>query len=101
MVKENFDNLQAMLLKRILEWGDLSQEGKEIMIKAIAQALPVYIMAVFKLPMSICDDLTKLIRDFQWGFERGRRKAHWISWDVLIRSKPHGGMWFRDMWIFN
>jgi hypothetical protein len=92
MSKEKFDSLQAMLSKRILQWGDLSQGGKEIMIKAIAQALPIYFMAVFKLPMSVCDDLTKLIPDFWWGSERGRRRAHWITWDVLIRSKPHGGM---------
>jgi hypothetical protein len=51
--------------------GDLSQGGKEIMIKAIHQALPIYIMEVLKLPMSVCDDLTKLIRYFWWGSERG------------------------------
>ena len=71
------------------------------MIKAVAQALPTYIMGVFKLPIFVCNDLTKLIRDFWWGSERGRRKMHWISWDLLVRSKPHGGMGFRDMRIFN
>jgi hypothetical protein len=71
------------------------------MIKAVAQALPTCIIGVFKLPMSVCDDLTKLIQDFWWGAARGKRKTHWVSWDVLIRSKPHGGLGFRDMRIFN
>ena len=101
MNKGKFDNLQSKLSKRLLQWGDLSQGGKEIMIKAVAQALTTYIMGVFKLPLSVCDDLTKLIRNFWWGAERGKRKTHWVSWDMMIRSKPHGGMGFRDMRIFN
>jgi hypothetical protein len=101
MSRSKFDNFQAKLAKRIIQWGDLSQGGKEIMIKAIAQALPTYIMSIFKLPMGVCDDLTKLIRDFWWGSERGKRKTHWVSWDILVRSKPHGGMGFKDMRFFN
>jgi hypothetical protein len=69
--KEKIDKLEAMLSKRILQWGHLSQGGNEIMIKAVAQALPIYIMSVFKLPISVCDNLTKLIRDFWWGSEWG------------------------------
>jgi hypothetical protein len=101
MNRGKFDSLQAELSKRIMQWNDLSQGGKEIMIKAVAQALPTYIMGVFKLPMSVCDDLSKLIQNFWWGAERGKRKTHWVSWDVLCRSKPHGGMGFRDMHLFN
>jgi hypothetical protein len=52
-------------------WGDMSQGGKEIMIKSVAQAL-----ATYKLPMSLYDELTKLDRDFWWGVEKGHRKVH-------------------------
>jgi hypothetical protein len=76
MCKDKFDNLQSMLAERLLKWGDLSQGGKQIIIKVVAQALPIYIMGVFKLAMSVRDDLTKLIRDFWWGAERGKRKTH-------------------------
>jgi hypothetical protein len=76
MGKDKFDNLQAMLAERLFKWGDLSQGGKEIIINVVAQALPIYIMGVFKLAMSVRDDLTKLIRDFWWGAERGKRKTH-------------------------
>jgi hypothetical protein len=99
--KGKLEVIQAKLVKRLMLWGDLTQGGKEIMIKAMAQALPTFIMSVFKLPMALCDDLTRLIRDFWWGSERGKRKMHWVSWDVLVRPKPHGGMGFRDMRIFN
>jgi hypothetical protein len=74
MSRGKFEPLQAKLVKRLMMWGDLSQGGKEILIKAVAQALPTYIMGVFKLPFSLCDDLTRLIRDFWWDAERGKRK---------------------------
>jgi hypothetical protein len=47
-------NLRAQLTKRLLMWGDgnLAQAGREVFIKAVAQALPTYIMGVFKLPFS-------------------------------------------------
>jgi hypothetical protein len=38
MNRGKFQNLQAKPAKRILLWGDLSQGGKEVMIKDVAQA---------------------------------------------------------------
>jgi hypothetical protein len=87
----------------LIEWCDglLAQSAREVLIKAISQALPTYVMGVFKLPMSVCDDLTKLICDYWWGVEQGKRRTHWISWPKLNRSKEQGGLGFRDMRLFN
>jgi hypothetical protein len=40
------------ILQRIEEWKEkmLSIGGKEILIKAVIQSIPVYIMSVFLLP---------------------------------------------------
>lgn len=66
--KGRFQNLQASLTKRLLQWGDgfLAQPEKEMLIKSAAQALPTYIMGVFKLPFFVCDDLTRMVRNFYW-----------------------------------
>lgn len=42
----------------------LSQVGKEILIKAIIQAIPIFFMSVFKLPRMLCKEITLLIPDF-------------------------------------
>jgi hypothetical protein len=78
-----FDSvLQEQLTKRILVWdGNNSQGGKEMLIKAVAQSIPTYLMGVFKLPMAICDDLTRMIQNFWWGSKEGKRKTHWKGWD--------------------
>jgi hypothetical protein len=103
MSKDKFQSLQAKLAKCLVEWDDnhKSQAAKEILIKAIAQAIPVYVMSVFKLPLGLCDELTKMIRRYWWGAEKGRRKTHWIAWDIMLRPKSHGGIGFRDMRLFN
>jgi hypothetical protein len=103
MHKGRFQNLQQRLLKRMMIWGDgvPSQAGKETLIKSIAQAIPTYIMGIFKLPRAVCDDLTRMIRNYWWGSSQGKRKTHWISWDKITLSKDQGGLGFRNLRVFN
>jgi hypothetical protein len=66
MSKVKLHSLQAKMIKRLIDWGEkyLSLGGKEILIKAVAQDLPTYVMIVFKMPLSVCDDLTKMVRSY-------------------------------------
>jgi ribonuclease HI len=101
--KEKLQSIQAKLGKRLIGYEDnfMTQAAKEVLIKAVAQALPVYLMGVFKLPYGLCDELTKMIRNFWWGAENGQRKAHWIAWEKLLRPKDRGGIGFKDLRLFN
>ncbi|KAI4973134.1 hypothetical protein ZWY2020_028842 [Hordeum vulgare] len=71
------------------------------MIKSVAQGIPTYIMGVFKLPASVCEDLSRLVRNLWWGAKEGKRKTHWKSWDKVCESKSRGGLGFRDFRLFN
>lgn len=42
----------------------MSQAAKEVNIKAVVQALPTYVMGVFKLNIGFCEKYEKTIRDF-------------------------------------
>jgi hypothetical protein len=57
----------------------MSMGAKEVLIKLVVQAIPTYVMGVFKLPVSICEELTQLIRYFWWGEDGGQRKVHWVA----------------------
>ena len=70
MTRGKFQSIQEKMVKRIVLWGEGSQGGKEVLIKAVAQALPTFLMGVFKLPDGLCEDLTKMIRNFWWGRHR-------------------------------
>lgn len=78
----------------------MSAAAKDVLIKAVAQALPTYIMSVFKLPLLLWDNVTSIIRDFWWG-AKGRRRTAWIAWTELTKRKNQGGLGFKDLRIFN
>ena len=72
-----------------------------MLIKAVAQAIPTYTMNCFKIPDSLCDELTSLIRNFWWSQKQNERKMAWISWDKLCEPKAADGMGFRQLKQFN
>ena len=79
----------------------LSQAGREILIKAVVQAIPTYTMSYFKLLLGLCNELESLIRKFWWGQRGDRHKIHWVKWETLTQSKSVGGMGFKDLALFN
>lgn len=86
---------EASRVKNILKGNHLSKVGKEILIKAVAQAVPSNATSCFKLPDSLCEDIERLIRRFE-------RKIHWVSWSKLcMTKKKEGGIGFRDLKAFN
>ncbi|KAE8770008.1 retrotransposon protein [Hordeum vulgare] len=58
MHKGRFESLQSRLSKCLVDWSERysSFASKEVLIKAVAQAIPVYVMSIFKLPLCVCDD---------------------------------------------
>ena len=79
----------------------LSEAGKEILLKTIASAIPVYPMNVFKLPKGVCEEIEKLFAEYWWSKGTGRRSMHWMSWKRVSVPKKEGGIGFRDIENFN
>jgi hypothetical protein len=79
----------------------LSQAGREVLTKAVIQAIPTYAMSCFKFPAGLCDEICSLANRFWWGQWDGGRKIHWLSKQKLAQSKSEGGMGFRDLHLFN
>ena len=103
MKGDRFQYLKERMSKRLKNFSEknMSSAAKEILIKSVAQALPTYIMGVFKIPFGLCDDLTSIIRNFWWGAEDGRRKTAWIAWEEMVQKKCCGGLGFKDLRLFN
>uniref|UniRef100_A0A453S5H7 Reverse transcriptase zinc-binding domain-containing protein n=3 Tax=Aegilops tauschii subsp. strangulata TaxID=200361 RepID=A0A453S5H7_AEGTS len=103
MKDANFQPFMDRFMKRCSDWDGrfMSFAAKEVHVKSIVQSLPVFTMGVFKLSVGFCDKYERLIREFWWGEEEGRRKVHWTAWDQLVKPKRAGGIGFRDMQIFN
>ncbi|KAG7588745.1 Reverse transcriptase domain [Arabidopsis suecica] len=98
-----FGFIRDKLKDRMSGWyaKTLSQGGKEILLKSIAMALPVYAMTCFKLPISLCKNLTSVMMDYWWNNLQHEKKIHWISWQKLAMPKLLGGIGFKDLQCFN
>lgn len=99
----SFNYIKSRIWSRMNGWKEkfLSHAGKEILIKAVLQAIPTYTMSVFKLPITLCREINMLFCKFWWGHMENRDQMAWMSWKGLGRSKNSGGLGYRDLESFN
>jgi len=72
------------------------------MIKFVLQAIPSYVMSIFRLPNTLLDEIEKMMNAFWWGHGgTSNRGLRWLSWEKLSVHKNHGGMGFKDLAAFN
>lgn len=101
--RKAFNQIKDQVGRKIAVWKGklLSHVDKEILIKAVAQAMPTYTMSCFKIPDTLCKELNSMISNFWWGQKEKERKMAWVSWEKLCAVKTEGGMGFRDLKAFN
>ncbi|XP_057444455.1 uncharacterized protein LOC130736669 [Lotus japonicus] len=98
-----FSFVKDRVWKKLKGWKEksLSKAGREVLVKAVAQSIPSYVMSCFLLPDGICSDIEGMISRFYWGGDVTKRGMHWLSWKSLCKSKDRGGIGFRDFKKFN
>ncbi|XP_071683374.1 uncharacterized mitochondrial protein AtMg00310-like [Lolium perenne] len=98
-----FAYLKDRIWKRIQGWMErmLSKVGKEILIKACAQAIPIFAMTCFDITKGLCDDINSMICRHWWAYQDNDHKMHWLSWDKLTLPKKEGGLGYKDLHAFN
>ncbi|XP_038713450.1 uncharacterized protein LOC120007323 [Tripterygium wilfordii] len=77
--KDIFQVVKDKIGTKLKGWKErcLSKRGKEILIKAIAQAIPICTMSCFKLPSSLCND--QYLARFWWSDSTDKHEIHWWS----------------------
>ena len=58
-----------------------------MLIKAVLQNIPSYLMVIFKLLASLYDELRSISIQFWWGSSKGSRKIAWVKWDKICEPK--------------
>lgn len=69
--KAIFAFLKERIWKKLNGWKEKlsSRPGKELLIKAIAQAIPTYMMSIFRIPDGLLDETHSLLVRFWWGLK--------------------------------
>jgi hypothetical protein len=98
-----FSYIQDRVWKMLKGWKEknLSFAGRATLIKAVAQAIPTYLMSNYLIPKGLCHNMESMISNFWWGSNVDRKKIHWINWKKTCKQKQDGGMGFRDLSTFN
>lgn len=87
-----FEFIKEKIWKRIQGWKEkcLSKTGKEILIKSVAQAIPIYAMACFDLMKGLCDSISQLICKYWWSQDNNEKMMHWVGWEKMKLGKEEG-----------
>lgn len=101
--QQAFLPIKETIWNRISNWKTkfLSQAGKEILLKAVAQTIPTYSMQLFLLPKSLLWGINAMMQRFWWRHQEHEKGIHWMKWERMGVSKSHEGMGFRDLESFN
>lgn len=100
-----FSYLKDKASRRIQAWQvkPLSQAGKTILIRNVAQAIPTYNMSCFLIPKTIFQELEQIFNNYWWrsGQAGSQNGLNWLSWNSLSTAKSKYGMGFRNLYGFN
>ncbi|XP_022032949.1 uncharacterized protein LOC110934063 [Helianthus annuus] len=96
MVYDIFESRLALWKSALLSMG-----GRTTLIRSVLQSLPCYFFSLYKAPVKVVKDLEGMIRKFLWGGSSVGNKTHWVSWDIVARSKDKGGLGLKKLCNIN
>ena len=64
--KASFSYIKERVWRKLQGWEGklLFQAGREVLLKAVIQAIPTYTMGCFKIPIGLCNEIEVLIKKF-------------------------------------
>lgn len=66
----------ALTKDKVWDWKNiyLSQAGKEILLKLVAQVVPTYSMSLLLCPKKLCKDIAILMSSFWWCYGKKEKR---------------------------
>ncbi|CAL1363270.1 unnamed protein product [Linum trigynum] len=97
--QHTFQYIEDKMLRRLQIWKSqsMSLAAKEIVLKSVAFASPIYAMSSFRFPSLFCRRLNGHLARFWWAQQDRESGMKWTSWRALCRPKIAGGLGFRDL----
>lgn len=101
--KEAFGFLSDRVQSKIHAWcnKDLSKAGKITLLKTSAQTTPTFLMSLFLIPDTICEEIEKKMNAFLWGGGINNKGVKCISWKRMCMPKEYGGLGLKELRKFN
>lgn len=92
-----FKCIKDRIWRRLSSWTMqfLSKAGKEILIKAVVQAIPTYLMSCFKLPISLVAEINRMVGKFWWSKMGNKKAIHWVVGLIFVNLNLMGVLVFK------
>lgn len=89
--------------KKLKGWKmkHLSFAGRHVLAQSVLSAIPLYGMQTKLVPMGVCNQMDKMIRNFLWDGDGTSKKCSLVIWEEVIKSKGNGGLGMRGMHDMN
>nr|GEU75893.1 RNA-directed DNA polymerase, eukaryota [Tanacetum cinerariifolium] len=107
----------GVTMSRIQSWSDviegmegrlsrwklktLSIGGRFTLLKSVLDAIHIYHMSMFKVPMQVLQKLESIRARFFNGAEVNSRKPSWVRWKNVLASKNIGGLGVSSLYALN
>lgn len=90
--------LLEKIKQRLNRWTyrSLNIASRVVLIKAVLQAMPLYLFSILAAPKWFLKRLRDLQRGFLWGKTSSNHKWALIKWNTICTSKEKGGIGLRD-----
>ncbi|CAL2276143.1 unnamed protein product [Prunus armeniaca] len=102
VTKQTYQEVIAKVQKRLASWKShtLSMAGRITLLQSVTAAIPIYTMQTAKFPMSVCDKLDQLNRNFLLGHTSNTSKIHLVNWEQVCKPKVASGLGIkRSAWM--
>jgi len=78
------------LKKRLNSWGNkyVSLGGRMVLLNAVLNAILIFYLSFFKVPVKVWKRLVKIQREFLWGSVRGGRRFVGLSGRRFVNLAP-------------
>ncbi|GJS85892.1 RNA-directed DNA polymerase, eukaryota [Tanacetum coccineum] len=88
---------------RLSNWKikTLSVGGRVTLLKSVLGSIAIYLMSIFKTPITMLNDIESIRNKFFLGAEMDERKLTWIQWRKTMASKKHGRLGIGSLYGFN
>jgi hypothetical protein len=98
-----WDPLLEHLSNKLNSWGNkyISLGGRIVLLNSILNAIPIFHLSFFKMPIKVWKKIVRIQREFLWGGVEGGRKINWVKWSLVCQPKEHGGLGVKDVRLMN
>lgn len=102
-MKDVLNYLKERIRDKMQSWRNrlLKNTVKDVLIKSVVTTLPTYVMSVFELPATWCEEINSMSAKFWWVANNEDWKIHWKRWKTMTVAKKEGGFKFQKLHSFN